>query len=111
VYGLGVGVGTVTGIVAAIAVGNIASGASGLVACGSLAQKAALAYTKIDTALNVATSVVNIAQNGSVGVGDAIGLAPAIGFGIGKLSGKTFCFFGGTPVATESGSKPIAKKK
>ena len=48
-------------MVAAASIGNIAAGTSSLVACGSLAQKAAKLYTAIDTVAGIANATSNIA--------------------------------------------------
>ena|GEM_PF-6865587 len=99
--------GVVGGIAAGIFIGNVAAGANGLVACGTLAQNLEKVYSAVDTTLGIANAVVSIATTGKVGLGDVLGLAPAIGYGLGKLSSARYCFFAGTPVATEHGDRPI----
>jgi hypothetical protein len=81
------------------------------VACGSLAQKAAQIYTTGSSVIGGVNAVANIVHNDfTVGVSDAIALAPALGWGVGKLRGAISgfnCFATGTLVATETGQKPI----
>jgi hypothetical protein len=58
--------------------------------------------------VNAVASIVD--NDFAVGVSDAIALAPAIGWGVGKLRGAISgfnCFAAGTLVATEDGQKPI----
>ena len=104
-YGKYTGIGT--GIAAGIFIGNVAAGANGLVACGTLAQKMAIGYTVTAATLGMANATVNIVNTGEVSLSDALAFAPVIGFGLGKLSGLRSCFFAGTPVATEHGDRPI----
>ena len=53
-YAVGGVAGTVGGVAAGFLIGNVASGASGLVACGSLFQKAAKVCSLVDTAAGLA---------------------------------------------------------
>jgi hypothetical protein len=98
--------GNVAGIVAGIGVGiyigNAAGIGSGLIACGSLLQKAAKAYTVIDTIASAAYGVQQIAT-GEAGLMTALAFAPAIGYAGGKAGVKLgvlkeSCFIAGTSV-------------
>ena len=104
-------------MVAAASIGNIAAGTSSLVACGSLAQKAAKLYTAIDTVAGIANATSNIAA-GNASLGDALAFLPVMTVGVQKLRGApTNCFIAGTLVAVagtgtadagpSSASKPI----
>ena len=104
-------------MVAAASIGNIAAGTSSLVACGSLAQKAAKLYTAIDTVAGIANATSNIAA-GNASLSDALAFLPVMTVGVQKLRGApTNCFIAGTLVAVagvgtadagpSSASKPI----
>ncbi|MSR27083.1 MAG: hypothetical protein EXS06_08720 [Planctomycetaceae bacterium] len=86
-------------MVAAASIGNIAADTSSLVACGSLAQKAAKLYTAIDTVAGIANATSNIAA-GNASLGDALAFLPILTVGVQKLRGApTNCFIAGTLVA------------
>ncbi len=86
-------------MVTASSIGNIAAGTSSLVACGSLAQKAAKLYTAIDTVAGIANATSNIAA-GNASLGDALAFLPVMTVGVQKLRGvPTHCFIAGTLVA------------
>ena len=98
-YFVGNVAGTVAGMAAGMSVGNIAAGTSSLVACGSLAQKAAKLYTAIDTVAGIASATSNIAA-GNASLGDALAFLPVMTVGVQKLRGApTNCFIAGTLVA------------
>ena len=98
-YFVGGVAGTVGGMVAGMSIGNIAAGTSSLVACGSLAQKAAKLYTAIDTVAGIANATSNIAAS-NASLGDALAFLPVMTVGVQKLRGApTNCFIAGTLVA------------
>ena len=116
-YFVGNVAGTIAGMAAGMSIGNIAAGTSSLVACGSLAQKAAKLYTAIDTVAGIANATSNIAA-GNASLGDALAFLPVMTVGVQKLRGApTNCFIAGTLVAVAgvgtadagpaSASKPI----
>jgi hypothetical protein len=116
-YFVGNVAGTIAGMAAGMSIGNIAAGTSSLVACGSLAQKAAKLYTAIDTVAGIANATSNIAA-GNASLGDALAFLPVMTVGVQKLRGApTNCFIAGTLVAVagvgtadagpSSASKPI----
>jgi hypothetical protein len=107
-YGVGQVAGTVTGVVGSLIVGNVAAGASGLIACGSLLQRGAKLYTAADTALSLGAAGVN-AYNGEAGLGDALALASGAGYLGAKLRGAaTNCFVAGTMVLVDDGAGGVA---
>jgi hypothetical protein len=85
-YFVGNVAGTVAGMAAGMSIGNIAAGTSSLVACGSLAQKAAKLYTAIDTVAGIANATSNIAA-GNASLGDALAFLPVMTVGVQKLRG------------------------
>ncbi|MCY3016281.1 MAG: polymorphic toxin-type HINT domain-containing protein [Planctomycetota bacterium] len=98
-YFVGNVAGTIAGMAAGMSIGNIAAGTSSLVACGSLAQKAAKLYTAIDTVAGIANATSNIAA-GNASLGDALAFLPVMTVGVQKLRGApTNCFIAGTLVA------------
>jgi hypothetical protein len=98
-YFVGNVAGTIAGMAAGMSIGNIAAGTSSLVACGSLAQKAAKLYTAIDTVAGIANATSNIAA-GNASLGDALAFLPILTVGVQKLRGApTNCFIAGTLVA------------
>ncbi len=97
-YFVGQIVGTIGSVVASIMIGNVAGGTSGLIACGSIIQKAAQIYTAVDTVAGIALATQHIYQ-GNAGISDALAFLPLATMGLQKLRGiETNCFEAGTQV-------------
>jgi hypothetical protein len=95
--------GTVAGVAGSFLIGNVASGTSGLVSCSNILVKGAKLYTALDTGIGVAAAGYNITTTGKIGLGDVLGLAPAVGYLGGKVGAKLGilseqCFIAGTDV-------------
>ena len=99
-YDNGGPVGTVTAMAMNLVVNIAAGGGSGLVQCGSFAQKAVAAWTKFETTAAIASATINL-HNGKAGVGDALAFLPFAGFALQKMRMlEDACFVAGTLVLT-----------
>jgi hypothetical protein len=99
-YGFGQVAGTVAGIGAQLAAGNIAAG--GLGACGTTLQTVAQGYSKASAFLGMVNAGYHIADTGKVDVWDGLAFLPLLSWGVSKAAGLGGnCFVAGTGVVTQ----------